>query len=53
MCTLTIRFLAVSVHPMQAIIIIRWVHEFVGLYSDPQCDAGTITAVATYMCSSD
>ncbi len=21
------------------------VHEFVGLYSDPQCDAGTITAV--------
>ena len=24
------------------------VHEFVGLYSDPQCDAGTITEVATY-----
>ena len=23
------------------------VHEFVGLYSDPQCDAGTITAVVT------
>ena len=21
------------------------VHEFVGLYSDPQCDAGSITAV--------
>ena len=38
---------------MQAVIIIRWVgadpqvHEFVGLYSDPQCDAGTITAVVT------
>ena len=29
------------------------VHEFVGLYSDPQCDAGTINAVATYMCCSD
>ena len=28
------------------------VHEFVGLYSDPQCDAGTITAVVI-MCSSD
>ena len=25
------------------------VHEFVGLYSDPQCDAGTITAVVTYV----
>ena len=24
-----------------------YVHEFVGLYSDPQCDAGTITAVVT------
>ncbi len=23
------------------------VHEFVGLYSDPQCDAGTITEVVT------
>ena len=23
------------------------VHEFVDLYSDPQCDAGTITAVVT------
>ena len=29
------------------------VHAFVGLYSDHQCDAGTITAVVTYMCSSD
>ena len=27
------------------------VHEFVGLYSDPQCDAGTITAVVRpYIC---
>ena len=40
---------------MQAVIIIRWVgagpqvHEFVGLYSDSQCDAGTITAVVTYV----
>ena len=25
------------------------VHEFVGLYSDPQCDAGTITAIVTYV----
>ena len=25
------------------------VHEFVGLYSDTQCDAGTITAVVTYV----
>ena len=25
------------------------VHEFGGLYSDPQCDAGTITAVVTYV----
>ena len=25
------------------------VHEFVGLYSDPQCDAGTTTAVVTYV----
>ncbi len=25
------------------------VHEFVGLYSVPQCDAGTITAVVTYV----
>ena len=24
-------------------------HEFVSLYSDPQCDAGTITAVVTYV----
>ncbi len=24
-------------------------HEFVGLYSDPQCDAGNITAVVTYV----
>ena len=24
------------------------VHEFVGLYSDPQCDAGTITAVIIF-----
>ena len=27
------------------------VHEFVGLYSDPQCDPGTITAVVrAYIC---
>ena len=25
------------------------VHEFGGLYSDPQCDAGTTTAVVTYV----
>ena len=25
------------------------VHEFVGLYSDPQCDAGTIKEVVTYV----
>ena len=25
------------------------VHEFVGLYRDPQCDGGTITAVVTYV----
>ena len=25
------------------------VHEFVGLYSVPHCDAGTITAVVTYV----
>ena len=25
------------------------VHEFVGLYSDSQCDAGTITAVVAYV----
>ena len=63
MCTLTIRFWAVSVHPM----LLRagshhhsmggkdpQVHEFVGLYSDPQCDAGSITAVVfIIMCSSD
>ena len=24
-------------------------HEFVGFYSDHQCDAGTITAVVTYV----
>ena len=58
MCTLTIRFQAASVHP----ILLRagshhhsmggkghQVHEFVGLYTVPQCDAGTITAVVTYM----